>query len=89
MSPCHCKEHLLNSSSLRVNCSEVCKKDFRDFFFLYSKNKNDKNTESQFYPKLLLLVTGSRMLHYMALIRRMTVFYILKKQNQQDILKSD
>lgn len=56
-----------------VICSEVCKREFRNCFFLCSKNKNDKKNESQLYPKLLLLVTGFRMLHCMTLIRRMTV----------------
>lgn len=80
---------LVNSPSPNVKHSEVCKRDFRDLFFFYSKNKNDKKNESQFYPKLLLLVSGFRMLHCIALIRRKTVFHILKKQNQQDILKSE
>jgi len=47
----------LANSSLDGN-SEVCKRDFRDFFYLYSDNKNDRKKESQLYTKLTNLLAA-------------------------------
>lgn len=41
-----------------------------------------------FIPKTVGSRDRLRRLHCMSVIRRVTVFYILKKQNQQDILTS-